>query len=474
MALTLFLQIVLDPERTGKFQLSFKWISLRFGLDQNMLVISGFQWSNPSEFTNTPCFIHIEEVSLSFDPWSVYEAVMHNKPIKIKEIRLFKARVHLEKLTQKSVERSVAGSPDARRTSSVGPASPASVTGLGVSTEQSGEQQRRTKTREPLKPGMLNLWAAMGARDPREEMPAVMKKVLSDAVARVRAGAQSAWNSLPSCRKPATAAPQGAPHAGAAVSSNQQSAQSEEEVLAALQREQPDLVLSPLPEDASDEEDRQHQAEAEANSADPQAAPKQDTARTRKSKGFGVPYKFEVDFILVHDFKLHTRELDIGLGTSDSVIKLGTFGMSRDELTLPPNQQSNGYRRGIYLDSVVMRLVTRLLVELLSKNFVNLTLVLSAVTRATVTSVIRQAATSTKDYALAAVTNAVTSVVTSSNVSNSIARDYALSAVTSLLATTETGRNVIDSLTDGGTMREVRAQEVVGSLWRLLASRTTS
>jgi hypothetical protein len=40
-ALGLYLRSVLDPGRIGQFAFHFDWISLRCGLDQNMLVISG-------------------------------------------------------------------------------------------------------------------------------------------------------------------------------------------------------------------------------------------------------------------------------------------------------------------------------------------------------------------------------------------------------------------------------------------------
>jgi hypothetical protein len=453
LALTYYVQTKLDPDKIGQYQLSFKWISLRFGLDQNMLVLSGFEWRNPPEFTKSPYFIHIDEVSLTFEPWSVYGAVMHDTAIKVKEIRLYKARIHLERLTQNSIDKAAEAALKAR--------TPLTSASLDASTEEQEESSSRETQREPLKPGVLNMWAAMGARDPDQAAPAIMMKVLSDVMAKMGLGgtlvegAQTMWRNLKGAKRPASTQPgdrKNVAHAteppvplgnkrlsaskagldGKAAdfsdsSSDHEAEMSMEETVAMLQAEYPDFVLPPRPDEDDDDD------YAQASTVVQEETPQEIRARRRRAlRGFGVPYKFEVDFILLHDFQIHAQDLLTLVRTKDTkdgVIKLSTLAMLRNDLTLPPDNVSDGHRRGIYLDAVVLRLVSRLVSELLRKNFVAMALLLTSATTSAVSTasgmagrgardLLRQAAASTTEYALSAVVNMFSSVGSGNNGNN--------------------------------------------------------
>jgi hypothetical protein len=452
LALTYYVQTKLDPDKIGQYQLSFKWISLRFGLDQNMLVLSGFEWRNPPEFTKSPYFIHIDEVSLTFEPWSVYGAVMHDTAIKVKEIRLYKARIHLERLTQNSIDKAAEAALKAR--------TPLTSASLDASTEEQEESSSRETQREPLKPGVLNMWAAMGARDPDQAAPAIMMKVLSDVMAKMGLGgtlvegAQTMWRNLKGAKRPDSTPtggrrntahatepiPQGNKRLSASKagqdgkaadfsdsSSDHEAEMTMEETVAMLQAEYPDFVLPPRPDEDDDDD------YAQASTVVQEETPQEIRARRRHAlRGFGVPYKFEVDFILLHDFQIHAQDLLTLVRTKDTkdgVIKLSTLAMLRNDLTLPPDNELDGHRRGIYLDAVVLRLVSRLVSELLRKNFVAMALLLTSATTSAVSTasgmagrgardLLRQAAASTTEYALSAVANMFTSVGSDSNANN--------------------------------------------------------
>jgi hypothetical protein len=94
-----FLRYKLDPTSSGKFAFHIDWIALRLGLDQNMVVVSGFEWRNPVVFKNTPYLLRIGEISVVVDAMSIYGAIMKNAPIKVKEIRVNRVTLYLEKLT---------------------------------------------------------------------------------------------------------------------------------------------------------------------------------------------------------------------------------------------------------------------------------------------------------------------------------------------------------------------------------------
>lgn len=151
--LGLFLRSKLDPNRSGKFGFHVDWIGLRLGLDQNMVVVHGFEWRNPVVFKNTPYLLRIDEISIIVDALSLYRAFMQNKAIRVKEIRFNKVTLYLEKLSGTTTATVVDDDK--------------AVTTVEESGKEAGREARRPQT---LKAGVLNLWAAMGATDAQQEV----------------------------------------------------------------------------------------------------------------------------------------------------------------------------------------------------------------------------------------------------------------------------------------------------------------
>jgi hypothetical protein len=87
-----------------------------------------------------------------------------------------------------------------------------------------------------------------------------------------------------------------------------------------------------------------------------------------KTKGMGIPFRFEVDKILIFDFRLHAQDLlnaNHSKETKLSVIELQEVSMFRKDLTIRKGQ---GKREGIYLDTVLWRLINKLIAALIRHN----------------------------------------------------------------------------------------------------------
>lgn len=210
-ALGLYLRSKLDASNSGKFNFHFEWISLRVGLDCNMLVIHGLEWRNPPMFKNTPYLLRIDEISFVVDPVSVYNAIKSNAAIKIQEIRFNKVALYIEKLSETSVKSGskaecsgedapsngdqqeavplLSGSAKQKsvRLDEKGSAVEVTAVAATVTTTSTGAAEVTSTATAPLtsisttnatvataapvtlKPGVLNLWAAMGATNPQQE-----------------------------------------------------------------------------------------------------------------------------------------------------------------------------------------------------------------------------------------------------------------------------------------------------------------
>lgn len=101
-----------DPGR-GKFNIEFKYIALRLGLDTNQVVIGNIVWHNTATFKNTPCFLSVDEIVVTLDMSSLYYlfiaphlpfgcsgvpgAVNGSLPIVIKEVLINNVNIYVEK-----------------------------------------------------------------------------------------------------------------------------------------------------------------------------------------------------------------------------------------------------------------------------------------------------------------------------------------------------------------------------------------
>jgi hypothetical protein len=118
-------------------------------------------------------------------------------------------------------------------------------------------------------------------------------------------------------------------------------------------------------------------------------------------KGFGLPYLFEIDALQLDRLELHTQDFlnaNHAKATKASIIKLKSLSMSRHDLTKPSKltkeekqQKVKKYRRPLYLDDVVWRLVNKLLAELLLHNSIAMMVLLSSAAANHTTSVVSSA-----------------------------------------------------------------------------------
>ena len=164
------------------------------------------------------------------------------------------------------------------------------------------------------------------------------------------------------------------------------------ETIALLQAEYPDLVLPPLPEDAVDEEGIISEPMSPAPAAAPDAAKKK--SKKDAWKGFGVPFRLEIDQLYLIDLRLNAQDFlnaKHTKGSKASAIKLQSLTMFRNELTLPTKKKLDKHRRGIYLDDVVWRLVNKLLAELLRHNSIAMMVLLSSAAANNATSAVSSA-----------------------------------------------------------------------------------
>lgn len=438
-----YIRSLLDPQNSGIFGFHFDWVSLRVGLDSNMLVLHGFEWRNPPEFTHTPYFIRIDEVGFQIDAASAYDAIMHGGSIRVHHIKLDRVELYIEKLNERSIKRAQengllkspaekaaditqaveAGSngttaranraesrTDQRPSTPVPMSSPAAPATAGAASTSTPAQPA------PLKAGALNLWACMGGTEAATEKLDVLS-TLKNMGNTITSTFRKTFGVRGRSKRSNSAG------AGMQGSDNEQGysdfegdddtqeSESVEAALARLQAEYPDLVLPPLPTEAYDREDIQHYAEVQ----------QQQTKETRKEarkrerdawKGWGVPYLLEVDQLYVHDIRLHASDFLNARHTKDdkaSAIKLKSFTMFREELTLSPDKKIGKNRRGIYLDDLVWRLVNKLVRELLIHNSVGILMILTSAVATNTTSLASSGtASSAKLFSNAAATTTST------------------------------------------------------------------
>lgn len=88
----------------GAFQFQFDWIALRFGLDENELVVSNFVWKNPPRFIrpgdkdSKDYFVRVRKLLVRFSMDTVYRAIVNGDcAIKIYYAEIDHLMVNIEK-----------------------------------------------------------------------------------------------------------------------------------------------------------------------------------------------------------------------------------------------------------------------------------------------------------------------------------------------------------------------------------------
>lgn len=477
--LGVYLRSVCDPDRMGIYAFHFDWVSLRVGLDQNMVVLHGFRWDNPALFKKTPYLLRINEVSLVVDAMSVYGAIVHGKSIKIPSIRIDQADIFVERYEE------------AHTSSSLRSRCNGSMDDLAAVTDCMQSSNRQ------LNDGMLNIFAAIGASNHKQQKEVMKASELrrffrhaskdSQLVARsILREVGSIGSSIERTlmhhfvgrggrKKRSKAAAVADPQARACLSADEgkgtpedpdrlawtddgidEDYQSDDDTAeggelgsgmrtesARLDEADNSLLEEDEDEDYDDgDEDEdgsgaEHvsgmNAEAPIKALHPNAQGLDDRGDVGSVQsidlGFESPplaaaddgdneddddddarqeekvetvssrrgYKLEIDQLDVYRVKLYAQDL---LSSSHvdrskaSVITLKAFNMFRTDLTDRPSRKKGGYRRGLYLDEVVARLVNRLLSELILHNSMTMMLILSSAAASNTTTAASSAVSS--------------------------------------------------------------------------------
>ena len=472
--LGVYLRSICDPDRIGIYAFHFDWVSLRVGLDQNMVVLHGFRWDNPALFKKTPYLLRINEVSLVIDAMSVYGAIVHGKSIKIPSIRIDQADIFVERYEEV-------------RTSSVRSRGDGSMDDLTAATDSVQSSDRQ------LNDGMLNVFAAIGASNHKQQKEVIKASELrrffryagkdSQLVARSilrevgsigssiertfmhhfvalgRGGKKKrskaavvadskardclpvdegtgedpdrlAWtdDGIDDDYQSDDDTAEGDCESGIGTESarldeadnllleededyddgdeDEDEDGSGAEHLSGMNAEAPIEAFHPNAQGLDDRGDVGRSCQsidlgfespppAAAAAADDDDDARQEDKVETVSSGRG--YKLEIDQLDVYRVKLYAQDL---LSTSHvdrskaSVITLKAFNMFRTDLTGRPSRQKGGYRRGLYLDEVVARLVNRLLSELILHNSMTMMLILSSAAASNTTTAASSAVSS--------------------------------------------------------------------------------
>lgn len=97
-ALTAYLKSIMGTP-SGGYNMAFKWLSLRLGLDESEIVLNNFVWHNTPVFKDSPYFVKIHRMCIRFDPSSIYPAIMRNTPISITDIEISGVTAYVERDT---------------------------------------------------------------------------------------------------------------------------------------------------------------------------------------------------------------------------------------------------------------------------------------------------------------------------------------------------------------------------------------
>mmetsp|Transcript_55096 Transcript_55096/g.108809 ORF Transcript_55096/g.108809 Transcript_55096/m.108809 type:complete len:824 (+) Transcript_55096:48-2519(+) len=461
-ALGLYLRSMLDRDHTGKFAFHFEWIALRLGLDQNMIVIKGIEWRNPPMFRNTPYLLRIDEVSFTVDAMSVYNAFTSKgkEAIRVNEIRFNKVYLHIEKLAAKidkhrSLEPAEGKDKEkeklspSRRESLAKCDSFSEISHAAVVNDADHSDASHIIGTGPMKPGVLNLWAAMGATNPQQEA-----SMLSNVSGQMNAAVDGTTNMISvlgnavSKYNPATFILKSGMSVGSTIGSSigagvgmltghskkqadtvvaedaHTAAQIEEAALKdALDQSLEEEVGDMRGSDTSSVDNGVHEfdeadlirkkmvadngapstTDNKSTKDDPSSTGASSTHPNQPKKGFGFPYLLDIDALQLDRLELHTQDfLNASHATHSkaSVIKLKTLSMSHRELTKPPkptkaeaaaDPEKRRKRRPLYLDDVVWRLVNHLLADLLKNNSIAMMVLLSSAAANNTASVVTNA-----------------------------------------------------------------------------------
>jgi len=398
----------LDPEKTGKFNIHIEWISFRVGLDWNQVVIHGIEWRNPPGFNagKHKFLLSIAEVSLAIDVLSVYRAVTTYSSIHINSFIISDVDIHIKR--------------------------------------HSNNNNNTLNGNEPLlfRDGVLNFSAAVGAVDEVEEH-SMMEQIgdhLSDVMGTsiymmgVMTDAVVKYNPFTVLKKTATYIGKSFRsllrkssnlHSHTMISEMMDAHKSEEELQALFRKYDRDCsgfldkdelrevlyasnsavtdgeveaILSML--DSSGDgrityeefslwwknKDKRGIDLKEALASDEESSKADDYLKNKHEAALlGIPYRFEIDNLQIIQLVLDADSLLTAHQTKGSRftrIRLPLFNMFRVDLTLPPRRAKkvNRKRRGIYLDDVMWRVVSKLVRVLIYENTISMMLLLSAST----------------------------------------------------------------------------------------------
>ena len=116
----------------GPFHMEVDWIAPRFGLDDSSIVIAGFRWRNPSAFTKTPFFVEVKRLEVCFNIFSLFKAFRSGNPLPVQHVVIEGVTAFIEKISDK--EAAFSGSNELNLWACLG-AGPGNLEGLAMRSD---------------------------------------------------------------------------------------------------------------------------------------------------------------------------------------------------------------------------------------------------------------------------------------------------------------------------------------------------
>lgn len=83
--------------QSGAFNFKFGWVTVRLGLDVNVIAIHDFYWMNPDQFLHTPYLLRVDSLLVRFTPSALFNCFIKQQDLAIESIEIDKITIHIEK-----------------------------------------------------------------------------------------------------------------------------------------------------------------------------------------------------------------------------------------------------------------------------------------------------------------------------------------------------------------------------------------
>jgi hypothetical protein len=393
--LTQYLQSkLLAPD--GSYNLTVDWISLRIGLDRNEVIFHGLTFHNPPQFQQTPYFIRVEETTVIVDLLSLVDVfVLGNKK---RSIHIFLWEFDgIDFYVEKGYRRSqgmnlwaALGAANEDQEKDIQDyVFDAISAASSIALPLAGLFRKKPKAKDADDADDDEQAAASGDA-PRQTVSSQADTSTSYIPAFLSPKSRGSTNANVSVTL-ATASMTGASHGKTGEDITGETDEQPISYSSIYQGEEADAdesqsIWRDIPSDEDEAEAEAMPSSAHAAEDQAAAAELEDKSPSvpAETKGWGVPYIFEVDRVTVHSFKLYAQDLLTAQHVdtkSAAYIEIDVINMNRRELTRPPSKSSSTqHRRGLYLDQLTWRLVYRTVAELFRTNQLSMMTIVAAAT----------------------------------------------------------------------------------------------